>query len=230
MSTFCEVSDAVLIELIRKAKKRVVLVTPGVYLRVAQTLAERFKELGRLHITIVLDPDEEVCRIGYGDAAALKLLNEEAQKNNFALMSQPGLRVGVLLADDTTLVWSPTPRAIEAPPGNTTSGLDLFSPSTSLAPNGLMLGTDPGEQLAKAVSAAGTDTLPDEAEIGKSPVKPSQVINTLNELEKNPPIPVDLARITRVFSTKLQFVEFTVKRALLSRMQLTLSKKLLRRH
>lgn len=47
-----------------------------------------------------------------------------------------------------------------------------------------------------------------------------QVEATLDELQKNPPIPVDLARVTCVFSTKLQFVEFEIKRARLSQTQL----------
>jgi uncharacterized protein YegP (UPF0339 family) len=44
---------------------------------------------------------------------------------------------------------------------------------------------------------------------------------------KNPPIPVDLARVTRVFSTKLQFVELKVTRAKLSQSQLSVPNRLL---
>lgn len=86
----------------------------------------------------------------------------------------------------------------------------MLQPSEG-APNGVFIGTDAGDQLAHAVSAAGTDTLPLNAEIGRQVVTPEDVQRTVAELSKNPPIPVDLARITRVFSTKLQFVEFAVK-------------------
>jgi hypothetical protein len=91
------------------------------------------------------------------------------------------------------------------------------------APNGLLLGTNPGEQLAYAVSAAGTDTLPLDAEIGTKTVTKDCVKRTLEALEKNPPIPVDLACITRVFNTKLQFAEFSVRGAKFSKRELKVS-------
>lgn len=217
MSTFQEVNDAVLIDLIGRAQERIVFVAPGVHEPVAQALGCRLADIDKLQVTVVIDPDEDVCRIGYGDARGLELLSQYAQRQSFALMSQPGLRVGVLLVDDATLVWSPTPRSVEsAPAGN------AGSPAAS-APNGLLLGTNPGAQLAHAVSAAGTETLPLDAEIGLEVITSAKVQKTLEGLARNPPIPVDLARITRVFSTKLQFAEFTVKGAKFSKRELKVS-------
>lgn len=217
MSTFQEVNDASLIKLIGKAQQRVVFVAPGVHQTVAEALGQRLTEIDQLQVTVVIDPDEDVCRIGYGDAKGLELLSSYADRQSFVLMAQPGLRVGVLLVDDVTLVWSPTPRSVEAAPvGNAAS-------PTERSPNGLLLGANPGEQLAHAVSAAGTDTLPFDAEVGVEVVTKERVQKTLDGLAKNPPIPVDLARITRVFSTKLQFAEFTVKGAKFSKSQLKVS-------
>ncbi|MEE1653863.1 MULTISPECIES: hypothetical protein [Brachymonas] len=214
MSTFQEVNDSSLIKLIGNAQQRVVFVAPGVHQAVAEALGKRLAEIDRLQVTVVIDPDEDVCRIGYGDAKGLELLSSYADRQSFALMAQPGLRVGVLLVDDVTLVWSPTPRSVEAAPlGNTAA-------PSERAPNGLLLGAHPGEQLAHAVSAAGTDTLPFDAEVGVEVVTKERVQKTLDGLAKNPPIPVDLARITRVFSTKLQFAEFTVKGAKFSKREL----------
>ena len=214
MSTFQEVNDSSLIKLIGEAQQRVVFVAPGVHQAVAEALGQRLAEIDRLQVTVVIDPDEDVCRIGYGDAKGLELLSRYADRQSFALMAQPGLRVGVLLVDDVTLVWSPTPRSVEAAPlGNATT-------PTERSPNGLLLGANPGEQLAHAVSAAGTDTLPFDAEVGVEVVTKERVQKTLDGLAKNPPIPVDLARITRVFSTKLQFAEFTVKGAKFSKREL----------
>ena len=217
MSTFQEVNDATLIKLISQAKQRVVFVAPGVHRPVAEALGKRLAEVDRLQVTVVIDPDEDVCRIGYGDAKGLELLSAYATSQSFALMAQPGLRVGVLLVDDATLVWSPTPRSVEAAPvGN------AATPAVG-SPNGLLLGANPGEQLAHAVSAAGTETLPLDAEIGTVVVTKERVQKTLEGLAKNPPIPVDLARITRVFSTKLQFAEFTVRGAKFSKRELKVS-------
>ena len=232
MKTFCSVDDAALIGLIASAKKRIVFVAPGLTLAVAKVLGHRFHELdGALDITVVLDADEDVCRIGYGEVAALQELHKLAQEHGFWLKSQPGLRVGVLLADEQTLVWSPTPCSVEAPPASQPwpkgGQVGLLDEPAPLAPNGLLLGSNPGAQLARAIAAEGTATGPGDAEIGQSAITPEQVMETVEAHIKNPPIPVDLARVTRVFSSKLQFVELKVQRARLSHSQLSVSNRLL---
>lgn len=227
MSTFCAIDDNALIGLIQSAQKRIVFIAPGLHKRVAEALGKRFAEVDTLDVTVVIDPDEEVCRIGYGEEEGLRLVNEYASKNFIGLRSQPGLRVGVLLVDDQTLIWSPTPRSVEAPPSSDAQQDSQFAAPQVPSPNGLMLGANPAQQLAKAVAAEGSNSNPKDAEIGKSAVTPEQVKHTLDELQKNPPIDVDLARVTRVFSTKLQFVEFEVKGAKLSSSQLTIPTDLL---
>ena len=232
MKTFCAVDDDALIGLIASAQKRIVFVAPGLTLAVAEVLGNRFHELdGALDITVVLDSDEDVCRIGYGEVAALQALHKLAQEHGFWLKSQPGLRVGVLLADEQTLVWSPTPCSVEAPPSSQPwpagGQAGLLDEPAPLAPNGLLLGANPGAQLAKAIAAEGTATGPGDAEIGQSAITPEQVAETVEAHAKNPPIPVDLARVTRVFSSKLQFVELKVTKAKLSQSQLSVSNRLL---
>ncbi|CAA9892387.1 conserved hypothetical protein [Candidatus Methylobacter favarea] len=224
-NTFCEVNDASIIDLIGRGLKRIVLIAPGVSPPVAKALGQCFDKVEKIAITVVIDPDEDVYRLGYGDADGLKQLYEFSQKTGFALMSQTGLRLGILLVDDLTLVWSPTARSVEAAPGITVAEDEAVFSRDNIAPNGLLLGQNPGEQLANAVAADGTKVLPANSEIGRCAVTHQQVQQTLIELEKNPPIPVDLARITRVFSTKLQFVELKVTKARLSRSQLTISNK-----
>ena len=249
MKTFVPVDDATLISLVQAATKRIVFIAPGLTLVVAQALGRRIKEMDKLDITVVLDPDEEVCRIGYGELAALELLQKLAGDEGCSLRSQPGLRVGVLLSDDNTMVWSPTPRSVEAPPESqpvapaqtpAVSGTGLVAAAVAasvatqaavrpapVAPNGLMLGPNPVAQLAKAVAAEGTETASQGGEIGRKAITLDEVKETAVALKKNPPIPVDLARVTRVFSTKLQFVEFKVTRAKLSKMRLTVPGELL---
>jgi hypothetical protein len=224
--TFCAVDDTALINLIQGATKRIILIAPGVYEPVAKALENCFRESNSLDITVILDPDENVCRIGYGDVKGLQLLNELAEKNGFKVRNQPGLRLGVMLADEEMMVWSPTPRSVEAPPSS-----DTHQPPDGsvqpLAPNGLFLGMNPGKQVADAIAAEGTDSGAGSAEIGKAAVTAEQVRETVTALKNNPPVPVDLARITLVFSTKLQFVELTVKGANISRSQLKVSSALL---
>lgn len=223
MSTFCAVDDQALANLIRQAQQRIVLIAPGLFLSVAEALCDRFKDVAQLEVSVILDADDDVCRIGFGELAALQLVHKQAGTAGFYVRYQPGLRVGVLLVDDQTLVWSPTPRSVESTPDSSTA----LRRASGLAPNGLMLGTNPGRQIAQAVCAEGTETDPRTAEIGTSAITPDQVAEATTALTNNPPIPVDLARVTRVFSTKLQFVELKVTRAKLSQQQISLSSALL---
>lgn len=238
MSTFCAVNDELLASMIREAQRRIVYIAPGLFQPVAKALCNRFDELDRLDVTLVLDASEDVCRIGFGEIEALKLAHQMTERAGFYVRSQPGLRVGVLLVDEKTLVWSPTPRAVEAPPDAAGSvadseAVDAGKPApasqapTIAMPNGLMLGSNPSAQIAEAVCADGTETAPADAEIGRAAVTPTQVAEVTAALVTNPPIPVDLARVTRVFSTKLQFVEMKVKGAKLAQKQIRVSSDLL---
>jgi len=223
MSTFCAVNDDTIVALVRQAQRRIVYIAPGLFIPVAKALIERFAELGTLEVTLILDANEDVCRIGFGEVAALHEVHSQTQHAGFYVRSQPGLRVGVLLVDDHTLIWSPTPRAVEATPET----IDKSLPPSAAAPNGLLLSANPGEQIARAVCAEGTETDPRHSEIGTRAVTPDQVAAVTKALVDNPPIPVDLARVTRVFSTKLQFVELKVKGAKLAQRQIRIASDLL---
>jgi hypothetical protein len=81
MKTFCAVDDAALIQLLGQARRRIVFIAPGLNLPVAHALGQRFDEIDDLDVTVVLDPDEDVCRIGYGEVAALQHLHAPWRKS-----------------------------------------------------------------------------------------------------------------------------------------------------
>jgi hypothetical protein len=139
VDTFCAVDDKKLVSLIRQARKHIEFVAPGLHLCVANALCKRFDEIQHMEVTIILDPSEDVVRIGFGELAALRTVHDHATASGFYVRSQPGLRMGVLRVDDLTLVWSPTPRSVEAPP---TSGSRRRYQTQS--PSGLMLGPSVG--------------------------------------------------------------------------------------
>src|SRR5690606_14436849 len=83
------------------------------------------------------------------------------------------------------------------------------------------------EVCASAMGAEGTSTLPQDAEIGAEPLKIVDIRKTLDELQRNPPAPFDLARRTRVFSSRFQFVEFEIRGAQWTERKINLSSVLL---
>src|ERR1019366_10624371 len=96
------------------ARRRLVVIAPGLSESVAKAIIKKWYQIGRDAVQVVLDPDPEVCRLGLGDLAALKMLHETAERIGGRIHQQPGLRVGVIVTDETTTVYSPTPRLIEA--------------------------------------------------------------------------------------------------------------------
>lgn len=215
MSTFVAVNDDVLIQHIRQAKERVIYIAPGMSELLANCLCAVLDKLHQLNVTVILDPSDEVCRIGYGEFNGLEKLHEYSKSNYFALRAQIGIRTGILIVDDQVLVWSPTPLSIED------------HPRKNEMANGVLLGRNPSDQLALAMAAEGTETSFDMSEIATTAITEEDVADTKAGLKKNPPVPVDLARATKVFNSKLQFIEVEMKNVILSRRQLKIPTDLL---
>jgi hypothetical protein len=180
------------------ARRRLVVIAPGLSESVAKTIVKKWKELGHDAVQIVLDPDPEVCRLGLGDLAALQILQETAERLGGRIQQQPGLRVGIVVTDETTTVYSPTPRLIEA---GGQSGERL---------NAIRLDTTILEASATASDLRSIDLRPKLME-------PADVENTTQDLTANPPVKFDLARKVRVFNARFEFVEFELRGLSLSR-------------
>jgi len=110
------------------AQRRLVVIAPGLSESVAKAIAKKWQDLGRNAVYVVLDPDPEVCRLGLGDVASLQILEKTAEQIGSEIHQQRGVRVGVIVSDETTTVYSPTARLIEAggSPGERLNGLRLM--------------------------------------------------------------------------------------------------------
>jgi len=208
--TFTSANDISIAQLIRKAKKRLVFIGPGLRLPVVEALKDAMNVVPRNGFQIILDVDPEVCRLGYGDIEALELVRKSASQSGIEIRHQPGIRIGLIISDNSTMIYSPTPELIEA--GN--SGGDK--------PNAIVL-DDPPEDIDNACGGDGSS----EPEIGKEPVSDQILEATKKNLKDNPPKPFNVARAERVFNSQLHFVEFEISHYRLSRGKLDLDAKLL---
>jgi hypothetical protein len=85
--------------LIHGAMRRLVVIAPGLSEPVAKALIERWHALGPTGVHVVLDPDPEVCRLGYGELTALTLPQAEAERIGSTIHQQRGLRIGAVVTD-----------------------------------------------------------------------------------------------------------------------------------
>ena len=73
--------DVSILGQINCARRRLLVVAPGLTEEVARAIASKWQELGRDSVRVVLDPDPDNCRLGYGDLSALKLLQAAAAEH-----------------------------------------------------------------------------------------------------------------------------------------------------
>ncbi|WP_341326441.1 hypothetical protein [Methylotuvimicrobium sp. KM2] len=220
MTTFTVINDETLVAAIQNCTKRLVYVAPGISEPVALAIGDQSSKRDLPAITVIVDLDPEVCRLGYGTEEGLKKLQEIAQSYSLELRYQPGLRVGLLIVDDAVNVYAPTPQLIEA-------GSDAPS-----KPNAIVIGSNPLAEITHACAAnapacESSNALPMEAEIGRQAATPAEIEQTLTNLKEIPPKRFDIARVERVFNTKIQYVELEVKGYRLSSKKVTIPNYLL---
>jgi hypothetical protein len=193
-------TDADLTGLVSCVQRRLIVIAPGLSLPVANAVVATWRRLGPQAVQVVLDSDPEVCRMGYGDVSALRLLFETAEQLRTKIHQQPGLRIGVVVTDETTAIFSPTPLLIEAggQPGEKPNAIRLETPI--LNPEGDISTSD-----LKSINVQST------------PLTKPEVERTNEELKANPPLKFDVARKVRVFNARIEFVEFELRGLAISR-------------
>lgn len=111
---FCHLSSSRIVEIIDNAKGPITYAGPGVQLKPAQAMAKAAKRLGPEMLTVWIDFDERVMRMGYGDIEAIKLLREAG----ITVRHAPSLRSALIIADGKGYTFTPTPLYLEAEPDN----------------------------------------------------------------------------------------------------------------
>ena len=199
-------NDLTLEQMIDQAQRRLIIVAPGLSMEVAEAVAERWQLLGRDSVSITLDVDSEVCRLGYGEIKAVRLLQEAANKLHTTLNTHPGIRIGVVISDDQTLIYAPTPLNVEASP--------RWGPSVPLKPNAIRIGLPPAE-LERDLGA-GPEGLKDQI-MGLDAVRREQLDAVEEDLRTLPPQRVDVSRLLRVYTAHIEFVELRLMGCMVNR-------------
>ena len=207
--TFAVASDDALVGLIARARNRLVVIAPALTQAVADALSGRFDDLGHLDVTVILNSDPEVYRLGFGDQHALETIRAASANSQFDLRQQAGVRIGVVISDGTTMVYSPVSRNIEAG-------------STSVEkPNAIVLSGSAADRIATAASS-GKGGKMRTPEVGSKALEHAKVQAMQTDLKANPPKPFDITRKMNVFSSKVQYVEFTASNYRLTTRQIPL--------
>ena len=197
MQTFTTINDKALAAIIQAARHRLVFAAPGIHLEVAETLIKFVQDDENRCVEVVLDVDAEVCRLGYGVFESIERLNDAG----VMIRKAAGLRIGVVISDESAWVFSPTPLVIEEV---VIEGI----------PNAVVVSKDQAEELVKALCPTigevrkprnlTRDVTP---EIGIEQLTKHDLEVAREDLKQRPAQQLDLARQVRVYQSCIQFVE-----------------------
>ncbi len=228
MATFQMLTDELLVDIIEKARRRVVYMAPGIWLSVAKAVSGYKSQNEGAGLEIILDPDPQIYRLGYGDIEAIRYLESE----RIYLRKCPGVRIGLIIADDEALLFTPTPRLVEEEPTS----------KSAFAPNSVTVSLEQANQLLSAIAPKllVDEIIEHNIAVKIPPVvsvpKPEIAIDVFSSkdmeeiessLDKCPPQQFDLARQVNVYSSYIQFVELSLEGTHLTRHTITIPQELL---
>jgi hypothetical protein len=187
---------------------------------VAQAMVEMAGRWGAEMLTVCLDFDDRVMRMGYGDVAAVKMLLEAGIVVNNA----PGLRTALVIIDGNGFIFTPTALYLEAEQTDGAAFNAIRMSSEQVAEALARL-----SPAAKVIAAAQAKT-PEEkkrieellVEVQSVKVTPAALAAVTASLEEVPPVSFDLARQVRVFEPYLQYVELSLTGAAIQRHRLAI--------
>ena len=221
---FCSLTPLRIAESVRKAQQAVCYAGPGIQLDLAQAMVEVAGRLGQEMLTVSLDFDDRVMRMGYGNVDAVQLLLDAG----IAVQSSPGLRTALVVVDNEGYIFTPTALYLEA------------EPSDGAASNAVRMS---GEQVAQALArlspAAKTIAIAQAktpeakqrievltVDVVSAPITPEKLAEVAASLKEAPPVRFDLARQVRVFEPYLQYVELSLTGAAIQRHRMAIPEKI----
>jgi hypothetical protein len=207
-------------EIIRSARKLVCYAAPGIQIEVAQAMLDFVSRVGSEMLTISLDFDERVMRMGYGAIEAVTMLREAG----VLVQSSPGLRMALIIVDDAGFVFTPTPLYLESEPENGVAVNAMYMSGQQVAE--VLARLSPA---AKAIAVAQAKT-PEEkrriealpVDVGSKTLEDADVATVATSLKNAPPVRFDLAQQVRVFEPYLQYVELSLTGAAIQRHRLAI--------
>jgi hypothetical protein len=217
---FCSLSSVRIAEMVRTAQHAVCYAGPGIQPDVAQAMAETAQRLGPEMMTVSVDFDDRVMRMGYGDVGAVKLLIE----SGIPVQSSPGLRTALVIVDSEGYIFTPTALYLEAEPTGAASSNAVRMSGEQVAQALARL-----SPAAKAIAVAQAETPEAKqrieavtVDVVSAPITPKKLAEVSTNLKEVPPVRFDLARQVRVFEPYLQYVELKLTGAAIQRHRLAI--------
>lgn len=228
MKFFHQLNTEKMCQLVNSAKKHITFIGPALSQELAAVLVKKHQLLGGQCVTIVLDYNEAIFRLGYGDHEAIELL----QESNVPIRKQADLRISALLVDSQGWVLQQSPRAVEdanAPFYNAIAlqPEQVVELAQAIGAGSIMGDVPPADDPDESSEHKPTPSTPPlDVEIGREPLPTAEVKIVKKALDDNPPQAFDLQRQVRVYSSKIEFVDIELEGGRISQRTIKLPPKI----
>ena len=223
---FQHINSEVLRDLIAQTNTSLCYAAPGIQEIPATEIVTLSKNIGPELISVFLDIDENVLRMGYGTLEAIKLL----QDNGIKIQHISGLRNGLIVSDDIGFSYAPTALFLEK---EQTEAPILNA--MRLMPDQIKEAMARLSPASKAIALAQAQTEKEIKHIQElvTEIQPEKLnVKNLEEIQQNliaaPPVKFDIARQVRVFQPHFQYVELSLTGAAIQRHKLNIPKSIQR--
>jgi hypothetical protein len=221
-SLFCSLDSSAIAKDICRAERLVCYAAPGVQQEPAKAMADVAKRIGPELVTVSVDFDERVMRMGFGDLAAVKILRAAG----IVVRSTPGLRTGLLIIDDDGYIFTPTAlylesdeRSTEAPNALRLSRAQVTEALARLSPAAKAMA------MVLAKSQEERQRIKNQAvEVPSVEIAENKFATVEQRLKEAPPVQFDMARQVRVFEPYLQYVDLRLTGAAIQRHRVAIPK------
>ena len=223
---FQHINSEVLCEIIAQTKKSLCYAAPGIQKIPAAEIVTLSENIGPELISVFLDIDENILRMGYGTLEAINLLRD----HGITIQHISGLRNGLIVSDDIGFSYTPTALFLE----KEQTEVPILN-AMRLMPDQIKEAMARLSPASKAIALAQAQTDEEIRHIQElvTEIQPEKLnIQQLKEIQENlrsaPPIKFDIARQVRVFQPHFQYVELSLTGAAIQRHKLNIPKSIQR--
>ena len=208
---FCNLTSDVIAEKISDARRSVCYAAPSIQLPPAKAIVDVAQKISREMLTVCLDLDEQVMRMGYGNIEAVKKIRDA----QISIRSISKIRIGILIIDQYGFIFSPTAQLLEAESKkNALNAMRLSKKQASEALARLSPET-------KTIALELAETEDERIRISKQPIDiavpvksreiEADTIKKIDDrLNEAPPDPFDVTRMVRIYSSYVQYAKFSL--------------------
>lgn len=220
MNYFENLTSDSMADLVAGAERSVCFASPGLHDSLAKAIAAKAAKIGSELITVCVDFDERIFRMGFGTLEAVRALRQVG----ISVTSTPGLRMGLLIVDDQGFIFTPTALLLEGE-SNNGRGMNAMRLMPAQAKEA-MARLSPA---AKAVAIVLAKTEEERQTIRQvavehtpEPIKDDAVAEVTKAIQAAPLVKFDVARKVRIYNAFLQYVKVNLKNASIDRKRIAI--------